>query len=156
MFKRLSIRVEHATEEALDQLRHINASNGEFALQLEGNQSAKISKRSAMPLLSGFLPVYVGRLVNTTDGTRLRGYFRFHLGAVGLFIAFIGASLLNLIRIITDFESPLSPTTLWSDPRITFELQYCGFCVLVALFAWLGGKPIRQKIEWVLRSTLET
>lgn len=154
MFKNFSIHVKHSIADTLERLILADAKNGEFQLRLEENQTLKVSKRSAIPLLSGFLPVYVGRLIKKNDVTQLRGYFRFHLGAIGLFIAFIGTSLLNLGRIINDLNAPLSLTTLWSDPRISFELQYCGFCLLVAIFAWLGGKPIREKIKQLLRDTL--
>jgi len=28
-----------------------------------------------------------------------------------------------------------------------FELQFSGFCLLVAVFAWMGGKPFREHMK---------
>jgi hypothetical protein len=91
-------------------------------------------------VLSGFIPVFVGTINSDQQGVILNGYFRFHMLAIGLLIGFIGTSLLNLLRVLSDG----SPGGILADPRILFELQFSGICVLVAVFAWMGGKPFRK------------
>jgi len=154
MFQKFLIKSDLSEGEALDKLDNAHHTQAEFLIHVDQIQTVKITKKSAMPLLSGFSPVFIGKLTRSETGSAVRGYFRFHLAAVGLFIAFLGASLLNLLTIISGFDQPISLKALWADPRITFELQYCGFCVLVALFAWLGGKPLREKIKQLLRDTI--
>jgi hypothetical protein len=34
----------------------------------------------------------------------------------------------------------------WKWQRIRFELQFTGFASLAALFAWLAGKPVRERV----------
>ena len=154
MFQRFLIKSDLPEGEALDKLDSAHHTQAEFLIQVDQARTVKITKKSAMPLLSGFSPVFIGKLTRSETGSLVRGYFRFHLAAVGLFVAFLGTSLLNLSTIVSGFDQPISLKALWADPRVTFELQYCGFCVLVALFAWLGGKPLREKIKQLLRNTL--
>jgi len=153
MFQRFLIESDLPEGEVLDKLDSAHHTQAEFLIHVDQTQAIKITKKSAMPLLSGFSPVFIGKLARSETGSVVRGYFRFHLAAVGLFISFLGASLLNLSTIVSGFDQPISLKALWADPRVTFELQYCGFCVLVALFAWLGGKPLREKIKQLLRDT---
>ena len=154
MFQRFLIESDLPEGEVLGKLDSAHHTQAEFLIHVDQTQAIKITKKSAMPLLSGFSPVFIGKLTRSETGSAVRGYFRFHLAAVGLFIAFLGASLLNLSTIISGFDQPISLKALWADPRVTFELQYCGFCVLVALFAWLAGKPLREKIKQLLRDTI--
>jgi len=154
MFQRFLIESDLPEGEVLDKLDSAHHTQAEFLIHVDQTQAIKITKKSAMPLLSGFSPVFIGKLARSETGSVVRGYFRFHLAAVGLFISFLGASLLNLSTIVSGFDQPISLKALWADPRVTFELQYCGFCVLVALFAWLGGKPLREKIKQLLRDTI--
>ena len=154
MFQKFLIKSDLSEGEVLDKLDNAHHTQAEFLIHVDQTQTVKITKKSAMPLLSGFSPVFIGKLARSETGSAVRGYFRFHLAAVGLFIAFLGASLLNLSTIISGFDQPISLKALWADPRVTFELQYCGFCVLVALFACLGGKPLREKIKQLLRDTI--
>ena len=153
MFQRFVIKSDLPDGKALDKLDSAHRTQAEFLIHVDQTQAVKITKKSAMPLLSGFSPVFIGKLTQSETGSTIRGYFRFHLAAVGLFVAFLGTSLLNLSTIVSRLDHPISLKALWADPRVTFELQYCGFCVLVALFAWLGGKPLREKIKQLLRDT---
>ena len=154
MFQKFLIKSDLSEGEVLDKLDNAHHTQAEFLIHVDQTQAIKITKKSAMPLLSGFSPVFIGKLTRSETGSAVRGYFRFHLAAVGLFISFLGASLLNLSTIVSGFDQPIPLKVLWADPRVTFELQYCGFCVLVALFAWLGGKPLREKIKQLLRDTI--
>ena len=154
MFQRFRIESDLPEGEVLGKLDSAHHTQSEFLIHVDQTQAIKITKKSAMPLLSGFSPVFIGKLARSETGSTVRGYFRFHLAAVGLFVAFLGTSLLNLSTIVSGFDQPISLKALWADPRVTFELQYCGFCVLVALFAWLGGKPLREKIKQLLRDTI--
>ena len=154
MFQKFLIKSYLPEGEVLDKLDSAHHTQAEFLIQVDQDRTVKITKKSAMPLLSGFSPVFIGKLTRSETGSLVSGYFRFHLAAVGLFVAFLGTSLLNLSTIVNGFDQPFSLRALWADPRVTFELQYCGFCLLVALFAWLGGKPLREKIKRLVRDTL--
>ncbi|MDC1312049.1 hypothetical protein N8Z26_06300 [Burkholderiales bacterium] len=112
--------------------------------EIDNSGVLKLGRKNAPPVLSGFIPVFVGKLSSDESGTKLEGYFRFHILAIGLFLGFIGTSLLNLLRI---YIQENSVTTLFSDPRILFELQFSGLCVLVLVFAWMGGKSFREHMK---------
>ena len=144
MFQRITLRSSASKEKIQEQLLRSAKRYVDIKTEPIEPDRLKLSRKNAPPILNGFIPVFVGRIITNEHGTTLEGYFRFHLLAIGLFAGFIGTSLLNLLRIYTQ-----DPTVhvLISDPRILFELQFSGFCVLVVIFSWLGGKPFRQYMK---------
>ena len=144
MFQRITLRSAASKEKIQEQLLRSAKRYVDIKTEPIEPDRLKLSRKNAPPILNGFVPVFVGRFITNEHGTTLEGYFRFHLLAIGLFAGFIGTSLLNLLRIYTQ---DLTVHVLISDPRILFELQFSGFCVLVVIFSWLGGKPFRQHMK---------
>ncbi|MDA1331253.1 MAG: hypothetical protein O3A65_02100 [Proteobacteria bacterium] len=144
MFQRLTLRSSASQQNIQEQIEQSAKRYVDIKTEMIESGRLKLSRKNAPPILNGFIPIFIGNIIENEHGTTLEGYFRFHLLAIGLFAGFIGASLLNMLRIYTQ-----DPTVqvLISDPRILFELQFSGFCVLVAIFTWLGGKPFRQHMK---------
>jgi hypothetical protein len=140
MFQRITLRSNKTKQQAEDAIRLAAARYVDIKIEINNSGTLKLGRKNAPPVLSGFIPVFVGTINSDQQGVILNGYFRFHMLAIGLLIGFIGTSLLNLLRVLSDG----SPGGILADPRILFELQFSGICVLVAVFAWMGGKPFRK------------
>ena len=122
-------------------------------LKVEKNGTVKLFRDQGLAPLNGFFPVFVGRFATDGDSTELRGGFRFHLLAIGLFCAFVMASLLSLTNLLLSPDVVAGLPEGWKFQRIRFELQFIGFAVLAAVFAWLAGKPMRERIASIIESS---
>jgi hypothetical protein len=129
----------------------VGAAEG-FELTVEPGGRVKIFRNQGFVLLNGFFPVFVGRFGTGNAHTELRGGFRFHLLAIALLAGFVGASVLSLISVLTAPEVAPGLPEDWKMQRIHFELQFVAFALLAALFAWLAGKPIRERITSIIVS----
>ena len=140
MFERITLRSNKTKQQAEDDIRLSAARYVDIKTEMNNSGTLKLGRKNAPPVLSGFIPVFVGTINSDRQGVVLNGYFRFHMLAIGLLVGFIGTSILNLVRMFAESTS----AGMLSDPRILFELQFSGICVLVAIFAWMGGKPFRK------------
>ena len=140
MFQRITLRSNKTKQQAEDDIRLSAARYVDIKTEMNNSGTLKLGRKNAPPVLSGFIPVFVGTINSDRQGVVLNGYFRFHMLAIGLLVGFIGTSILNLVRMFAESTS----AGMLSDPRILFELQFSGICVLVAIFAWMGGKPFRK------------
>lgn len=150
MFKRLRFTYAVPIDEALARLDAAVAANPDFRLTVDGRGRVRIFRRGGFALLNGFFPVFVGRFSSDNASTELRGGFRFHLLAIGLFAGFVGASLFSLIGLLTSPEVAAGLPADWKSQRVRFELQFIAFAALAALFAWLAGKPMRERITSII------
>ena len=146
MFQRITLRSNKTKQQAEDDIRLSAARYVDIKTEINNSGTLKLGRKNAPPVLSGFIPVFVGTINSDQQGVILKGYFRFHMLAIGLLVGFIGTSILNLVRIFAESTS----AGILSDPRILFELQFSGICVLVAIFAWMGGKPFREHLKTFL------
>ena len=146
MFQRITLRSNKTKQQAEDDIRLSAARYVDIKTEINNSGRLKLGRKNAPPVLSGFIPVFVGTINSDQQGVILNGYFRFHMLAIGLLVGFIGTSILNLVRIFAESTS----AGMLSDPRILFELQFSGICVLVAIFAWMGGKPFREHMRTFL------
>lgn len=146
MFQRITLRSNKTKQQAEDDIRLSAARYVDIKTEINNSGTLKLGRKNAPPVLSGFIPVFVGTINSDQQGVILNGYFRFHMLAIGLLIGFIGTSILNLLRVL----STSTPDGILADPRILFELQFSGICALVALFAWMGGKPFREHMKGFL------
>lgn len=122
-------------------------SAGKDGMTVEvAGSTVKIARKHAMPLLSGFSPVFVGRIGEHGAGAELRGRFRFHLAAIFLIAGFLGLSVYYLLQLLLMTQVPSDYPPDWKSNRIWFELQFLGFSALAIFMAWLAGKPMRQRI----------
>lgn len=144
MFQRLILRSQASIENIHQKVKNSAKRFVDIKTELIEPDKIKLSRKNAPPILSGFVPVFVGRVCRRGQETELTGYFRFNLLAIGLFAGFIGSSILSLISIYLQSKSL---GALFSDSRALFELQFSGFCLLVAVFAWMGGKPFREHMK---------
>jgi hypothetical protein len=140
MFQRITLRSNKTKQQAEDDIRLSAARYVDIKTEMNNSGTLKLGRKNAPPVLSGFIPVFVGTINSDRQGVVLNGYFRFHMLAIGLLVGFIGTSILNLVRMFAESTS----AGMLSDPRILFELQFSGICGLVAIFAWMGGKPFRK------------
>ena len=140
MFQRITLRSTKTREQVENDIRLSASRYVDIKTEVDNSGTLKLARKNAPPVLSGFIPVFVGTINSDQQGVVLNGYFRFHMLAIGLLVGFIGTSILNLIRMFAESTS----AGMLSDPRILFELQFSGICVLVAIFAWMGGKPFRK------------
>ncbi len=152
MLKRYRFTFSTTADKALARLdAAVRAVQG-FELAVDASGRVKIFRKQGFVLLNGFFPVFVGRFSSANTLTELRGGFRFHLLAVGLFAAFVGASIVSLVNVLTASEIPADLPEGWRMQRVRFELQFIAFAVLAVLFAWLAGKPIRERITSMIVS----
>ena len=139
-------------DKALARLDAAVSSVQGFELAVDAGGRVKIYRDQGFVLLNGFFPVFVGRFSSGDAATELRGGFRFHLLAVGLFAGFVGASIVSLVNVLTASEVAAGMPEDWKMQRVRFELQFIAFAVLAALFAWLAGKPMRDRITTIIDS----
>jgi hypothetical protein len=66
--------------------------------------------------------------------------------ATAIIAGLIGLSLYHLIGTLAMPEIAPGYPEGWKAQRIRFELQFIGFSALVLFFAWLAGKPLRERI----------
>lgn len=150
MLKRYRFSFSTTADKALARLdTAVSAAQG-FELAVDAGGRVKIFRDQGFVLLNGFFPVFVGRFDSNNTLTELRGGFRFHLLAIALFAGFVGASLANLFNLLTESEIAANLSENWRMQRIRFELQFIAFSALAALFAWLAGKPIRDRITAII------
>ncbi|NIO43691.1 MAG: hypothetical protein GTO41_28165 [Burkholderiales bacterium] len=71
---------------------------------------------------------------------------------MGLFAGFVGASIVSLVNVLMASEVAASMPADWRMQRVRFELQFIAFALLTALFAWLAGKPIRERITSIIKT----
>ena len=140
MFQRITLRSTKTREQVENDIRLSASRYVDIKTEVDNSGTLKLARKNAPTVLSGFIPVFVGTINSDQQGVVLNGYFRFHMLAIGLLVGFIGTSILNLVRMFAESTS----AGMLSDPRILFELQFSGICVLVAIFAWMGGKPFRK------------
>jgi len=128
----------------------VEAGTG-FGLTVDANGHIKISRKQGPALLNGFFPVFVGRFHAVDQHTELRGGFRFNLFAIALFAGFIAASMISLFGVLSSPDDIAGLPPEWKWQRVRFELQFTGFASLAALFAWLAGKPVRERVISMIR-----
>lgn len=150
MLTRISVSSESSLEEMVRKLEVESENYPDLMLTIKPDNSIKITKRNAPAVIGGFIPTFVGNIKYSGVKTTLSGYFRFHLLALGLFFGFIGSSIVNITRIFSESQSS-SIMELLDNQQFTFELQFSTFCLLIAIFAWLGGRPFRQRMFALLK-----
>ena len=156
MLKRYRFAFSTTADKALARLNAAVSSVQGFGLAVDAGGRVKISRNQGFVLLNGFFPVFVGRFTSGDALTELRGGFRFHLLAVGLFAGFVGASIVSLVNVLTASEVVAGMPEDWRMQRVRFELQFIAFAVLAAVFAWLAGKPMRERItEMIVSATTD-
>jgi hypothetical protein len=139
-------------DKALARLDAAVSSVQGFELAVDASGRVKIFRNQGFVLLNGFFPVFVGRFSSGDALSELRGKFRFHLLAIGLFAGFVGASIVSLVNVLTASEVAATMPDNWKMQRVRFELQFIAFATLAALFAWLAGKPMRERITAIIVS----
>lgn len=152
MLKRYRFAFKTTADKALAKLDATVSSVQGFELAIDAGGRVKIFRNQGFVLLNGFFPVFVGRFSSDGAVTELRGGFRFHLLAVALFAGFVGASILSLVNVLTSSDVAANLPEDWRMQRVRFELQFIAFAALAALFAWLAGKPIRERITAMIVS----
>ncbi len=137
-------------DKALASLDRAIAANPGFGLAVDASGRIKVFRSQGVALLNGFFPIFVGRFHATANGAELHGGFRFHLLAIGLFAGFVATSAFSLINLLVAPELPADLPENWKSQRIRFELQFIAFACLSAMFAWLAGKPMRERITSII------
>ncbi|MGD2140137.1 MAG: hypothetical protein PVH25_07075 [Burkholderiales bacterium] len=152
MFKRYSFAFSTTIDKALARLDAAVGTGNGFELAVDANGRVKLYRSQGFALLNGFFPVFVGRFHTANAHVELRGGFRFHLVAIALFAGFVATSALSLVNLLTSPEAAAGMPEGWKLQRIRFELQFIAFASLAAFFAWLAGKPIRERITSIIDS----
>jgi len=153
VFKRYRFTFTTTADKALASLDRAIAASPGYGMTIDASGRIKVFRNQGVALLNGFFPVFVGRFNATADGSALCGGFRFHLLAIGLFSGFVGTSVFSLMDLL--FSPDLTTIDLpedWKSQRIRFELQFIVFALLSAVFAWLAGKPMRERITSIFVS----
>lgn len=152
MLKSYRFAFSTTADKALARLDVVVSAAQGFALVVDAGGRVKIFRNQGFALFNGFFPVFVGRFSSGDALTELRGGFRFHLLAIGLFAGFVGVSIVSLVNVLTAPEVTAGMPEDWKMQRVRFELQFIAFAVLAALFAWLAGKPMRDRITTIIDS----
>ena len=150
MFRRYRFAFSTTADRALARLDAAVDTCPGFGLAVDADGRVKIFRSQGIALLNGFFPVFIGRFKTSNGHTELRGGFRFHLLAIGLFAGFVGSSVFSLIKLLTASDVTASLPEDWVSQRVRFELQFIAFATLAALFAWLAGKPMRERITSII------
>lgn len=133
----------------------VNNGTG-FGIKVDASGRIKIFRKQGLALLNGFFPVFVGRFHAVEQHAQLRGRFRFNLFAIALFTCFVAVSVFSLFGVLTAPDDIAGMPADWKWQRIRFELQFIGFATLTAFFAWLAGKPVRERVISIIdRATLD-
>ncbi len=150
MIKRYRFTFAMTADKALASLDEAIAANPGFGLAIDPSGRIKVFRSQGVALLNGFFPIFVGRFNASADGAELCGGFRFHLLALGLFAGFIATSAFSLINLLLSPDLAADLPAGWKSQRIRFELQFIAFACLSAMFAWLAGKPMRERIASII------
>ena len=150
MIKRYRFTFAMTADKALASLDKAIAANPGFGLAVDASGRIKVFRSQGMALLNGFFPIFIGRFTATAGGSELCGGFRFHLLALGLFAGFIATSAFSLINLLVSPDLTADLPADWKSQRIRFELQFIAFAFLSAMFAWLAGKPMRERIASII------
>lgn len=153
MFKRHHFRFPTTVDKALASLDTVVNGTPGYALRVDNKGTVKLFRDQGMTLLNGFFPVFVGRFAANDRGSELQGGFRFHLFAIAVFAAFVTISVASLIGVLASPDVVAGLPEDWKWQRIRFELQFIGFAVLAAVFAWLAAKPMRERIISIISSS---
>lgn len=146
MFKHLSFAFATTVDKAFARLdAAIDAGTG-FGINVDAKGRIKIFRKQGPPFLNGFFPVFVGRFHAVNQHAQLRGGFRFNLFAIAVFAGFVATSVFSLFNVLTSPDDVAGMPGDWKWLRIRFELQFIGFAILTAFFAWLAGKPVRERV----------
>jgi hypothetical protein len=150
VIKRYRFVFAMTADKALASLDEAIAANPGFGLAIDASGRIKVFRSQGVALLNGFFPIFVARFNSTAEGSELCGGFRFHLLAIGLFAGFVATSAFSLVNLLLspDIAADLPPD--WKSQRIRFELQFIAFACLSAMFAWLAGKPMRDRIAAII------
>ena len=152
MFKRYHFAFSTTIDKALARLDAAVSAGTGFGLEVDAKGRVRIFRKQGFALLNGFFPVFVGRFHSVNAHSELRGGFRFHLVAIALFAGFVAASVYSLISVLASPDYVTGMSEDWKSQRIRFELQFIAFASLAALFAWLAGKPIRERMTSIIDS----
>lgn len=152
MFKRYSFKFSASPDKALAKLDRAVAANSGFSMKVDANDTVKLFRDQGMVLLNGFFPVFVGRFNGAEGGSELRGGFRFHLIAIAIVAVFVTTSVASLANLAVSPDVATGLPEDWKWRQMRFELQFIGFTVLAAVFAWLAGKPMRERIVQIIES----
>jgi hypothetical protein len=153
LFKRYRFTFSTTADKALASLDKAVAACPGFGLAIDANGRIKVFRSQGVALLNGFFPVFVGRFKATGANAELHGGFRFHLLAIGLFAGFIATSVFSLINLLYAPDLAANLPEGWKSQRVRFELQFIVFAALSAGFAWLAGKPMRERITAIIKSS---
>ena len=146
MFKRHTFAFATTVDKAFSRLDStVDAGTG-FGVNVDASGRIKIFRKQGPALLNGFFPVFVGRFHATGQHAQLQGRFRFNLFAIALFCGFVAVSVFSLFSVLTAPDAVAGLPAGWKWPRVRFELQFIGFATLAAVFAWLAGKPVRERV----------
>jgi hypothetical protein len=58
----------------------------------------------------------------------------------------------SLVNVLIEPEVAAGKPDNWKMQRVRFELKSIAFAALAALFAWLAGKPMRERITAIIVS----
>ena len=151
MFKRHTFAFATTVDKAFAKLDSAVEAGTGFGVSVDASGRIRIVRKQGPALLNGFFPVFVGRFHADGHHAILQGKFRFNLFAIALFCGFVGASVLSLFGILTSPDHVAGLPDGWKWPRVRFELQFIGFATLAAVFAWLAGKPVRERVISIIR-----
>jgi hypothetical protein len=146
MFKRYHFAFATTIDKAFARLDAAVDATAGFGLAVDATGRIKIFRKQGPALLNGFFPVFVGRFHSVDQFAELRGGFRFNLLAIALFAGFVGVSAISLFNVLTAPDEVAGMPGDWKWQRIRFELQFIGFATVTAFFAWLAGKPVRERV----------
>jgi len=151
MFKRHTFAFATTVDKAFAKLDSAVEAGTGFGVSVDASGRIRIFRKQGPALLNGFFPVFVGRFHADGHHSKLQGKFRFNLFAVALFCGFVGASVLSLFGVLTSPDDVAGLPEGWKWSRVRFELQFIGFATLAAAFAWLAGKPVRERVISIIR-----
>ena len=151
MFRRHTFAFATTVDKAFARLDStVDAGTG-FGVSVDASGRIRIFRKQGPALLNGFFPVFVGRFHASGQHAQLQGKFRFNMFAIALFCGFVAASVFSLFSVITSPDNIAGLPQGWKWPRVRFELQFIGFATLAAVFAWLAGKPVRERVISMIR-----
>jgi hypothetical protein len=155
VIRRYTFNFPVPSADALTRLEAATQTGGGRSMAVESAAGTiKVFRRQGGLFTNGFAPIFVGAFRDTPNGAVLRGRFRLHLVATAIIAGLIGLSLYQLLSTLMLPELAPGYPEGWKAQRIRFELQFIGFSALVLFFAWLAGKPLRERIVALIDSSI--
>jgi hypothetical protein len=151
-FYQYDIQFNCLREEAIAKLQATLASD-KWSRLVSSFADGRVKIYHKLPLLfsNSWNPIFVGRFVQSSSGTKLVGHFRVHWFVFLFILAFFGMLVFQLQDAWSQPEVVPGQVAGWRDRSIAFQLEFLGLFLLINLAGWALGIPYQRRMLAALR-----